>query len=108
MNPANTSTGGVAQTPGPIMVKPTVGRMVYYKSRGSADGVFPPINVASIITGINNDGSVSLVTFYPTGLRFETHCVQGQEIAQWDWMPFQKDQAARMAPGTINASHPAA
>lgn len=31
---------------------------------------------------------------------------KGEEDHRWDWMPFQKDQAARMAPGTLNESHP--
>jgi hypothetical protein len=88
-------------------MKPTVGRMVYYKSRGSADGVYPPKDIASIITAVHEDGDVSLATFYETGLRFEPKTSQGQELGQWDWMPFQKDQQARLAPGTANESHPA-
>lgn len=79
------------------VVKPTVGRVVYYKSRGSADGVFPSKEVASIVTAVHEDGSVALVTFYETGLRFEQKTTQGQELGQWDWMPFQKDQQARLA-----------
>lgn len=86
-------------------ILPTVGRMVYYKTRGSADGVFPPTNFAAIITEVTSDvdGIVSLVTFGPSGLRFEQQVSQAQsfdEVGVWDWMPFQKDQQARLAPGT--------
>ncbi len=79
--------------------------MVFYKSRGSADGVFPPRDFASIITRVYETGEVSLVSFSEMGLRFEEKLTQGQEPGQWDWMPFQKDQQARMAPGTMDESH---
>lgn len=90
--------------------KPTVGRMVYYKTRGSADGVYPPTDFAAIITRVDDAeaGVVSLATFGVSGLRFETGVAKGDQPGQWDWMPFQKDQMARLAPGTANDSHPAA
>lgn len=89
-------------------ILPTVGRMVYYKTRGSADGVFPPTNFAAIITGVSNVEKpdvykVSLAVFGPQGLRFESDVLQASnsdEVGVWDWMPFQKDQQARLAPGT--------
>lgn len=87
-------------------ITPTVGRMVYFKTRGSADGVFPPTDFASIITKVYPNNRVSLATFGELGIRFEHSVPQGQEPGQWDWMPFQKDQAARLAPGTANESHP--
>lgn len=92
-------------------IAPTVGRMVYYKTRGSADGVFPPTDFAAIITAVSNEEGpyiwkVCLATFGVSGLRFEQNVSQGQEPGQWDWMPFQKDQVARMAQGTLNGSHP--
>lgn len=80
--------------------------MVYFKTRGSADGVFPPTDFASIITKVYPNNRVSLATFGELGIRFEHSVPQGQEPGQWDWMPFQKDQAARLAPGTANESHP--
>ena len=82
-------------------ILPTVGRMVYFKTRGSLDGVFPPTDFAAIITAVSlNGNTVCLVTFGTGGMRFELNVEQGQEPGQWDWMPFQKDQAARLAPGT--------
>ena len=77
--------------------------MVYYKTRGSADGKYPSTNFAAIITDVESGGDsgvVCLAVFGPQGLRFELGVEHGQEIGQWDWMPFQKDQAARLAPGT--------
>ena len=90
------------ETPQPTAptIKPTVGRMVYFKTRGSLDGVFPPTVFAAIITKVYTDITVSLATFGESGLRFETSITQGDQPGQWDWMPFQKDQQARLAPGT--------
>lgn len=64
---------------------PSVGRIVHYKTRGSADGVFPPTNFAAIITGIRDETSVDLVTFGPSGIRFETHVTKGTVPGCWDW-----------------------
>lgn len=77
-------------------IKPTVGRVVYFKTRGSLDGKFPPTEFASMITKVYKGNVVSLVTFGEAGMRFEVKVKQGQEAGQWDWMPFQKDQQARL------------
>lgn len=79
--------------------------MVYYKSRGSADGVYPSLDRAAVVTAVDNTIApeywrVTLCVFNPEGLFFTDLLEQGQEPGQWDWMPFQKDQAARLAPGT--------
>lgn len=76
---------------------PTVGRMVYFKARGSADGVYPARDFAAIITRVYSDTKISVVSFSESGSRFEIGIEQGQEAGQWDWMPFQKDQQARLA-----------
>lgn len=89
-------------------MKPTVGRMVYYKARGSADGVFPKVDRAAIVTDVrevdhpeNGDGvgggafECRLSIHNPDGLMFSGWLSQGQEGGQWDWMPFQKDQQLR-------------
>lgn len=90
-------------------ISPTVGRMVYYKARGSADGKYPKVDRAAVITDVRpterpDDGKVypvafqcRLTVFNPEGLFFTEWLDQGQEGGQWDWMPFQKDQQARIA-----------
>lgn len=89
------------------IINPTVGRVVYYKSRGSADGVFPPVDRASIVTDVRiyptdePNGSLKfqcrVCVLNPEGMFFSNWLDQGQEHGQWDWMPFQKDQQARLA-----------
>lgn len=68
---------------------PTVGRMVHYHTRGSADGVFPPTEFAAIVTQVHSDigdgTTVDLAQFGPTGLRFECGVEQGSEVGKWDW-----------------------
>lgn len=64
---------------------PSVGRIVHYKTRDSADGVFPPTNFAAIITDVTDPETVSLATFGKSGLRFELDVKQGNEPGQWNW-----------------------
>lgn len=71
-------------------IMPTVGRIVYYKTRGSADGVYPPTIFAAIITNVRPDYTVDLCTFGTNGLRFEMEVFNGEAPGEWDWMPFQK------------------
>lgn len=88
-------------------IKPTVGRIVHYHTRGSADGEYPPTDFAAIITAVNMGGetpsTVHLCTFGVEGIRFEQWVNQGSAPGEWDWMPFQKDQVARMAVGTASS-----
>lgn len=91
--------------------------MVYYKSLGSANGKFPPANRAAIVTDVREvsrseagvpvnfppvegqaiEQQARLQVINPTGVFFSDWLDQGQEAGQWDWMPFQKDQQARLA-----------
>ena len=74
---------------------PSVGRIVHYHTRGSADGVFPPTVFAALITEVCDseaskaagENCVSLVTFGPSGFRFENHVKEGSEVGQWSWPP---------------------
>ena len=75
-------------------IVPTVGRVVYFTSRGSADDVFPLRDFASIITRVYDDETVSLVSFSEMGTRFEIEVKRGQAAGQWDWMPYQKAGAS--------------
>ena len=86
---------------------PTVGRIVYYKARGSADGKFPKVDRAAIVTDVQDTGlenlyEVRLVVLNPEGIFFSGWLSQGQEGGQWDWMPFQKDQQLRAGYGGSN------
>lgn len=82
-------------------IAPTVGRMVYYKARG----VFPKKYRAAVVTDVVQNTTsdpalmewqVRLCVMNPEGLFFTDWVEQGQEGGQWDWMPFQKDQQARL------------
>lgn len=87
---------------------PTVGRIVYYKTRGSTDGVYPLTVFAAIITEVKDSEkeTVSLATFGETGIRFETNVEHNDQPGGWDWMPFQKDQQARLGYGGASAAMP--
>lgn len=76
-------------------MKPTVGRMVYYKSYGTPGGEFPSVDRAAIITDVASDDVVSLCIINPTGLFFNTNISKGEKPGQWDWMPYQKGQAKK-------------
>jgi hypothetical protein len=57
---------------------PTVGRIVHYVARGSADGVFPKTCRAAIITEVDLDqntgheGNVMLCVLNPQGIFFDS------------------------------------
>ena len=76
-------------------MNPTVGRMVYYKSYGTPGGEFPSIDRAAVITAVHNATCIDICVFNPTGLFFNQRVTQGEKPGQWDWMPFQKGQAAK-------------
>lgn len=71
-------------------MKPTIGRIVHYTNLGDRDGKYPPQVQAAIVTGINDDGSVSLHVLYRTGqfdlpVAFETNAAAGSEDARGRW-----------------------
>lgn len=71
-------------------IKPTVGRIVYYKSYGTPNGEYKSEDRAAIITAIKDAelGVIDICVFNPTGMFFNQEVKQGQEGGQWDWMPF--------------------
>lgn len=98
--------------PQQIIIKPTVGRIVHYKcilsNKDKTINQDPTISPA-IVTHINSedDNEVSLAVFYPNAIIFIFNVTKGQNLGQWDWMPFQKDQQVRLNQGTngdFNAS----
>lgn len=81
------------------IIKPTVGRIVLYKSKlmsgeNAAEDIFQP----AIVTEVISDTVISVCVFLVNGTAFVQSVEQGQECGQWDWMPFQKDQQARLVP----------
>ena len=76
-------------------MKPTVGRIVYYKSYGTPNGEFKPEDRAAIITGIEDSQTVHLCVLNPTGMYFNLNVKKGTDGGQWDWMPYQKGQAKK-------------
>ncbi len=78
------------------MIKPTIARVVYYKSYGTPGGEYSSVDRAAIITEVLDDTTVSLCVLNPEGMFFNKNVKQGQGGGQWDWMPFQKDQVSRL------------
>jgi len=75
------------------MMKPTVGRIVYYNT----SELNKP--VAAIITEVfdgQDEENVVSLTIFPPGHIQETRTGvnRGSGIAEWDWMPYQKQKAA--------------
>lgn len=75
-------------------MKPTIGRIVHYTNLGDRDGKYPPTVQAAIITGVNEDGTVSLHVFYKTGQFDLASCQQTEAVAgsedargRWSWPP---------------------
>lgn len=70
--------------------KPSIGRVVHYTNLGDRDGKYPPQVQAALITGVNDDGTVSLHVFYKTG-QFDmpaaafTDAPAGSEGARGKW-----------------------
>lgn len=76
------------------MQTPSIARIVHYTNLGDRDGKYPPTVQAAIITGLNDDGTVSLHVFYKTGQFDLARCEQtyadaGSEGARgkWSWPP---------------------
>jgi len=72
------------------MMKPTVGRVVYY-NEGTKEHPKP---LASIIAYVG-PSYVNLMVIAGDGLTSgKTSVEHGAEGGQWDWMPYQKEKAA--------------
>lgn len=72
---------------------PSVGRVVHYVSRGSADGRFPKLCRAAIVTEVDADEStIGLVALNPTGFFFHAlsdggcaHEPDAETGGTWHW-----------------------
>ena len=63
----------------------SVGRIVHYSA--PANDEFPPRVLAALVTGVADDGTVSLCCFGPQGLGFRSGITEGSGQSQWSWPP---------------------
>lgn len=70
-------------------MKPSVGRIVHYVARGSADGVFPPVCRAAIVTFVQDEEEdvLSLAVLNPSGLFFDSALLYdvAKHPGTWHW-----------------------
>lgn len=74
-------------------MRPSVGRVVHYVARGSADGVFPPACRAATVTEVagGDDMLIGACVQNPTGLFFHSVAAGGVAYDQdktpgsWHW-----------------------
>jgi hypothetical protein len=72
------------------MTQPSVGRIVHYMARGSADGVFPVTCRAAIVTEVDED-TCGLAVMHPDGLLFARDISEGAPLnvaavgGTWHW-----------------------
>lgn len=75
------------------VIDPTVARMVWFKAQDTPES--PLVNRAAIITDVHSQNEISLCVLHPTEMTFERNVQYGEELGQWDWMPYQKGQAKK-------------
>jgi len=77
-------------------MQPRLGTTVYYKARGSADGKFPKVDRAAIVTDVRRQDitdstegpiQVRVCVLNPEGIFFSNWLDRGQEGGQWDFIP---------------------
>lgn len=103
------------------IIKPTVGRVVWYRLRDKDDihmcrfntqGESRPDPLTALIVGVETDRLVNLIVFDTSGQMFPRKSVplvqDGEPVsgccAYCEWMPFQKGQAAKTEAAEKNAS----
>ncbi len=70
-------------------MKPSIGRIVHYRSYGTPGGEYLPEPRAAIITAVSDGNDVSLCVLNPTGLFFNEDVPYSQEPkpGHWSWPP---------------------
>lgn len=69
-------------------MKPTIGRVVHYVSRGSLDGKYPPMHVPLHVVVVYNGSIVDGWTLNPRGQRYEEYVPfdpDEKEPGTWHW-----------------------
>lgn len=81
-------------TGNPAVIPPTVGRIVLF--RKDETNTFPAI-ITRIHegTGANGVPLINLMVFADFISEAMTSVYHGENVEQWDWMPYMKDQAQR-------------
>lgn len=87
------------------MIKPTVGRVVwYFPTRSDPGGIAPGGHLAAIIAHVWSDTCVNLAVFSSDGTMFARTSVRlvqtgleerPVELGHCEWMPYQMGQAQR-------------
>lgn len=66
--------------------RPQINQPVHYVARGSADGVFPPVCRAALVTDRGTEETdVSIVVFNSTGLFFQVDCRHDEAQGPGTW-----------------------
>lgn len=78
-----------------MIMKPTIGRVVFYNRYGTPGGEHKSEESAAIITKVHNDSCVDLCVLNPSGIHFNQKVIQGDQPGHWEWMPYQKGQAQK-------------
>jgi len=70
-------------------MKPSIGRIVHYRSYGTPGGEYLPEPRAAIITAIGDGDDVSLCVLNPTGLFFNEKVPYAEDPTpgHWSWPP---------------------
>lgn len=64
------------------MSAPRLGQTIHYMARGSADGVFPPVCRAAMVTEVHDEDLISLVALNPTGMFFHAEPLPHSEAKE--------------------------
>ena len=81
-------------------MKPSVGRMVHYRSYGSPGGEYASLPRAAVVTEVDPDGeTVGLCILNPTGQFFTQHVKYSEtpKPGHWSWPPRSSDSSVRIA-----------
>lgn len=69
-----------------LQPKPSIGRIVHYMTRGSADGKFSSVCRAAIVTEVNGE-QIGLAVLHPDGILFarDIPFSEAGAAATWHW-----------------------
>lgn len=65
--------------------QPSVGGIVHYVSRGSADGVYPSVCRAALVTDVLTPYNIAVTIFNPEGMNFHSNIDYNPDKAPGTW-----------------------